>query len=84
VLEPGGKLVVMESCVGPGAFAVERRLFGALRIVSATPLFRHPPVLQFPVEQIRGLLREQFANVDVSPIPSAAGSSSSGCDGRPS
>jgi SAM-dependent methyltransferase len=69
VLEPGGKHVVMESCVGRGAFAVERRLFGALRTLSATPFFSHPPVLQFPVETITQLLHERFDRVDVSPIP---------------
>jgi SAM-dependent methyltransferase len=69
VLEPGGKLVVMESCVGQGAHAVERRLFGALRTLSATRFFSHPPVLQLPVERITQLLQERFERVDVSPIP---------------
>jgi SAM-dependent methyltransferase len=69
VLEPGGKLVVMESCVGRVAYAVERRLFGALRTLSATRFFSHPPVLQLPVERITELLQERFERVDVSPIP---------------
>jgi SAM-dependent methyltransferase len=69
VLSVGGRFVVMESCVSPGAFAIERRLFGALRLVAGTRVLRHPPVLQFPSETIRAVIQEQFNEVRVHPIP---------------
>jgi SAM-dependent methyltransferase len=69
VLEPGGRLVVMESCVPAGAFAVERRLFRALRYLARTPLMSHPATLQFPLATITGAIRERFGNVAVAPIP---------------
>lgn len=69
VLEPGGRLVVMESCVSRRAFAVERRLFGALRRLARTRLMKHPATLQFPPEQIAGAITEQFGGVLVTPIP---------------
>jgi SAM-dependent methyltransferase len=69
VLEQNGRLVVMESCVSARAFAVEQRLFGSLRLLARTPLFSHPATLQFPPETIGELIRAQFGNVVVNPIP---------------
>jgi SAM-dependent methyltransferase len=69
VLEPGGRLVVMESCVSARAFTVERRLFGTLQRVAGTRLMRHPATLQFPPETIADVIREQFGAVSVRPIP---------------
>jgi SAM-dependent methyltransferase len=69
VLQPGGRLVVMESCVSERAFAVERRLFGALRLLARTPVMRHPATLQFPTATIAEVIRSQFGEVAVAPIP---------------
>ena len=69
VLEPRGKLVVMESCVGSRAFAIERRLFRALRLLAASPAMTHPATLQFTVKTVAELLRERFVSVEVAPIP---------------
>jgi SAM-dependent methyltransferase len=69
VLEPGGRLVAMESCVSSRAFAVERRLFGVLRFLSRTPLMRHPATLQFPQATIAEVIRARFGDVTVTPIP---------------
>lgn len=69
VLEPSGRLVVMESCVSPRAFAVECVLFGALRHVARTPLMTHPATLQFPPEVIADTIEDRFKNVAVTPIP---------------
>jgi SAM-dependent methyltransferase len=69
VLAVGGRLVVMESCVSARAFAVERRLFGALRLVAGTRLLRHPQVLQFPPETIGAVIQEHFSEVRVDSIP---------------
>jgi SAM-dependent methyltransferase len=69
VLEPDGRLVVMESCVPARTFAIERRLFGCLRLLARTSLMRHPATLQFPPDAIAGLIRAQFGNVTVTQIP---------------
>lgn len=69
VLEPGGRFVVMESCVSRRAFQIERRLFGALRLLARTPLMSHPATLQFPASTIADVIRERFGEVAVAPIP---------------
>ena len=69
VLEPGGRFVVMESCVSERAFAVERRLFGALRQLARTPAMRHPATLQFPPATIAEVIRSRFGEVEVAAIP---------------
>ena len=69
MLEPGGQLIVMESCISRWAYAIERRLFGALDALADTRLMAHPATLQVPPATIAGLLRERFADVRVRPIP---------------
>jgi SAM-dependent methyltransferase len=69
VLKPGGRLVVMESCVSARAFAVERHLFTPLRLLARTPLMSHPATLQFPPATIAKLIGERFAKVKRTPIP---------------
>jgi SAM-dependent methyltransferase len=69
VLEPGGRLVVAESCISPRAFSVERRLFRGLRYLAHTPLMRHPATLQFPPATIAEIIRNHFGNVAMAPIP---------------
>lgn len=69
VLEPGGRLVVMESCVSLRAFAVERHLFAPLRLLARTPLMSHPATLQFPPGTIAETIGERFADVTMAPIP---------------
>jgi SAM-dependent methyltransferase len=69
VLEPGGRLVVMESCVSPMFYALERRLFWALRLLARTPVMRHPATLQLPPEMIAELIGARFGEVAVTPIP---------------
>ncbi len=72
VLERGGRFVVMESCVSERAFAIERRLFGALRRLAQTPLMGHPATLQFPPRTIAEAIGARFGNVTVRPIPVGA------------
>lgn len=69
VLEPGGRFVVMESCVSARAFAVERHLFGVLKLLARTPLLKHPATLQFPPETIAGVIRDRFGDVATTSIP---------------
>jgi SAM-dependent methyltransferase len=69
VLEPGGRLVVVESCVSARAFSIERHLFRPLRYLARTPLMSHPATLQFPPATIAGVIGELFEDVTVEPIP---------------
>jgi SAM-dependent methyltransferase len=69
VLEPGGRLIVVESCVSPRAFAVERHLFRPLLYLARTPLMSHPATLQFPPATIAQAIGELFEDVSVEPIP---------------
>jgi SAM-dependent methyltransferase len=69
VLRPGGRFVVMESCVSKHAFSVERRLFSALRLLARTPMMSHPATLQFPASTIAEAIGEGFGEVTVAPIP---------------
>lgn len=69
VLEPRGRLMIVESCVSHRAYAIERHLFSPLRALASTPLMRHPPTLQQPVDTIRGLLHERFDDVRTTSIP---------------
>jgi SAM-dependent methyltransferase len=68
VLAPGGDLIVMESCVPPLAYALERRLFRALRLVASSRFMKHPLTLQLPPAIIEELLRERFERVRVERI----------------
>jgi ubiquinone/menaquinone biosynthesis C-methylase UbiE len=72
VLQPGGKLIVMESCVPGWFYAFERRLFGALRLVASTRLMKHPATLQLTPAAIEQILRERFPEVVVRRIPVGA------------
>jgi SAM-dependent methyltransferase len=69
VLSPGGRLIVIESCISVKAFAIERRLFGGLRRLAGTPLMNHPATLQFPPETIAEVIGDRFGNVTAVPIP---------------
>lgn len=72
VIAPGGKLVVVESCVSQRAFAVERKLYPALRRLAGTRVMKHPPTLQLTPDLIARLLAAEFTIVDVQRIPVGA------------
>ena len=69
VMRPGGRLVVVESCVPRWFYAVERVLYGGLAAVARTRLMKHPPTVQLPAETLTTLARERFADVGVQRIP---------------
>jgi SAM-dependent methyltransferase len=60
VLGPGGRLIVVESCVPAWFFPLEHLLFAALVALSRTGLMKHPPVAQLPFDRLRGLIEERF------------------------
>jgi len=68
VLEPGGKLVVMESCLSRWAYTIELQLFGALRAFASTRFMEHLATLQLPPSAIKDLLRQRFSDVHIKPI----------------
>lgn len=61
MLKPGGKLIVPESCVPGWFYAVERGLFGLMRLFSKTPLLGgHPATMQLTVPMLEELIAEQL------------------------
>jgi SAM-dependent methyltransferase len=68
VLKPGGRLLIIESCVPRWFFQFEKP---ALWVLSrfAKSIFSHPITLQFPAVMIADELRHNFSRVQVSVIP---------------
>ena len=61
VLQPGGRLVVAESCVPGWFYRVEKVLFRPLVALARTRLLGgHPAVLQLPFPLLRELIAERF------------------------
>ena len=57
VLEPGGRLIVAESCVPGWFYPVEKALFRPLVALAKTPLLGgHPAVIQLPFERLVALV----------------------------
>src|SRR5438105_2985848 len=71
VLRPGGKLVIVESCVPPWFYAFERAVFPvAAPLINA--LLPHPATLQFPPEVIVRMLAEHQQRAEITRIPKGA------------
>ncbi len=68
VLRPGGRLVVVESCVPKWFHRFERRAFGALRRLSTSRWMHHPPTLQLPSDRIAEIMRARLRDVRVERI----------------
>lgn len=62
-LAPGGRLIVVESCVAPWFYAVERAAFPALLAVSKRGAMEHPATLQLPPKMIGDLIGRQFGGL---------------------
>jgi SAM-dependent methyltransferase len=70
VLEPGGRLVVAESCVPTWFYPVERVLFRPLVLLARTPLLGgHPAVIQLPFATLVGLVAERLEIVSAYRVP---------------
>lgn len=72
VLKPGGRLVVVESCVPCWFYAVERALYPALRSVAGTRLLRHPATLQLTAPLLAELISARFDSLRWRRIPVGA------------
>jgi SAM-dependent methyltransferase len=68
VLKPGGRLLIVESCVPEWFFAFERPVFWALTRAVRT-VFSHPVTIQFPAKMISGELARHFQEVKALNIP---------------
>ncbi|HTR76440.1 MAG TPA: class I SAM-dependent methyltransferase [Solirubrobacterales bacterium] len=69
VLEAGGRLVTLESCVSKRFYAIERQLFRPLTLIAGTPLMQHPATLQLPPRMIADLIGEAFQDVKIERVP---------------
>ncbi len=68
VLKPGGRLLIVESCIPEWFFKIEKPAFWILsRLLKSA--FSHPITFQFPVRMIADALRGTSQFVDVSSIP---------------
>ena len=69
VLRPGGKLVVIESCVSKSFFAFERLVFPlAAPLIHAA--MQHPATLQYPASFLQNLITEETGQIlEVTKIP---------------
>ena len=68
VLKPGGRLLVVESCVPGWFFQVEKPALLLLSRLTRT-ILSHPITLQFPAAMIADELRKRFETVQASSIP---------------
>lgn len=68
VLRPGGRLVIVESCVPAWFFAFERPAFWMLTRTVGT-VFSHPITIQFPPDMIRDEIARHCADVKVERVP---------------
>lgn len=72
VLKPGGRLILVESCVPHWFYRFERRTFDWLRRLSRTRWMRHPPTLQLTTDQVAGILERRLEDVRVERIHAGA------------
>jgi SAM-dependent methyltransferase len=70
VLRPGGRLVLVESCVPEWFYRFERRAFGLLRRITRTRMMDHPPTLQLPRQRVAEMMERRLEDVRVERIPS--------------
>jgi SAM-dependent methyltransferase len=68
VLRPGGRLLIVESCVPWWFFQLEKPAFYALTSVVKS-VFSHPITFQFPADMIRGVVAQHTQRVTVERIP---------------
>jgi hypothetical protein len=61
VVRPGGKLIVMESCVAPWFYRIEKALF-PLATRLAHRLTGHPATLQYPALMLSEIVSQVFGN----------------------
>jgi SAM-dependent methyltransferase len=70
VIEPGGRLIVAESCVPRWFYRVERFAYRPLKALARTPLLGgHPATFQLTREMLLDMIAERFEIERAYPIP---------------
>jgi SAM-dependent methyltransferase len=70
MLVPGGRLIVVESCIPSWLFGIERALYRPLRRLAATRLLGgHPATLQLPIGVLESLVSEALEIESSREIP---------------
>jgi SAM-dependent methyltransferase len=70
VMKPGGRMLVVESCVPRWFYRVEKILFRALVMLARTPVLGgHPATLQLPFDLLVELVGERFEVAHAYRIP---------------
>lgn len=64
VLAPGGRVIVVESCVAPWFYAFERVAFPALAGLQRRGAMEHPATMQLPPDLVKELIAERFGTVE--------------------
>ena len=68
ILKPGGKLIIVESCVPKWFYAFEKLIFPlASRIINL--IIPHPITLQYPISLIKDIASDYSINIKVVRIP---------------
>lgn len=68
VSKPGGKLIIVESCVSTWFYLFERTVFPmASPLINA--ILSHPATLQYPASVITSIIREYTSSIEVTRIP---------------
>ncbi len=68
VLKPGGKMIIVESCVPSWFYHFEKLVFPITsRIIDK--ILNHPATLQYSVKTLRNMLNTKFNKVEIKPIP---------------
>jgi SAM-dependent methyltransferase len=68
VLKPGGRLLVVESCIPEWFFMIEKPSFIIISHLIKS-VASHPITFQFPVRMIADTMRRMSQSVEVTPIP---------------
>lgn len=67
VLKPGGRLIIIESCVPWWSFAFERLVFPVVsRLINL--ILPHPVTIQYPVNLVASIASDRLEDIDISRI----------------
>jgi len=68
VLKPGGKLIVVESCVPRWFYYFQKIAFPVTsRVIDK--IFKHPATLQYPAHLLQKFLKEKFNEITIDKVP---------------
>lgn len=68
VLQPGGKMIIVESCV-PKWFYIFEKIVFPLAVRFIDKIFKHPATLQYPPSMLKNILEKKFKKVNVINVP---------------